>query len=782
MLDRLSTTVHAGVSDIGMSSGSGWSGGRNADGQATFAPVMSFDEPTFVVQQQQQQQHQQQQQQQQQQRQYYQQQHQQHPVQPDGQQPQLQQHAVYTGDRPGFYSLQQTQPFLGPSIPASNPTSSHLHRARGDSMMDSTFGVAPFDSFQHPDPGYLMATGASNVYPASELMASTATAPFPHSTAMSNHDSQSSFQWPPAESSSLHPAPHFELYGALGSASSEGSYGSGSSASNSQALRHDQLAAQQQQHSIALEISEQNSSHRTKKPAPLELHKHHSQQYPDQSWQVQEAITPNANSMSAQYSQPPRQQPRQSPTWQPGMPRSYSGGLLSPAQIQDSIMSDFHAASFAPAPYGSDAAAANSLHQASFELMRPVSSASGVSLTSSKGSGRSSLPRSGSIGEQHSPEIAFVAQMNQGGDANQTWLGSPSGSDSPNQHALRQGQRRISTPQRLQQMRASNMNAKHTANPTQTAVSGSNSYSLPSANLVDFDYTDHRLSAALASNAQISTNGSSDPSTPSRSQSQRGNTTPTIMEEDEAGHKRGQQQQGGPQEEAQRLAQFQHNNAGNVKRYRPTLRPDIYQQYAPFSLNFPEESLRGDLQDCSPFIDEVLANYLATPSRLGLGERSVLIMTSKVAQKSYGAEKRFLCPPPMVILVGSSWWSACHDSTRSTDDSEPTVLTPPRLNISMSGESNPQDSVLEWASSSGRLIDVGNPSSEMAISGRSIGRQLFINDTDEKKRHCEALVHISVPGSSSSGRRSLGTFASKPIKVISKPSKKRQSTRTSDCE
>ncbi|CBQ72461.1 related to J kappa-recombination signal binding protein [Sporisorium reilianum SRZ2] len=229
--------------------------------------------------------------------------------------------------------------------------------------------------------------------------------------------------------------------------------------------------------------------------------------------------------------------------------------------------------------------------------------------------------------------------------------------------------------------------------------------------------------------------------------------------------------------------------------YPPNMRPSLYQQVSMAEMN-QLRHVHGlgvtetNFGDCSAFIQDYVRQYISTPSRLGLGERNVLIMTTRVAQKSYGAEKRFLCPPPLVILIGSSWWNVCPASTRPSpfapagavdpDQAAPTVLSPPRVTINISGEPGVQDGALEWASSSGRLIDVGNPSSEMAISGRCIGKQLYISDVDEKRRHVEALVAISVPGSSPMDRRLLGTFPSRPIKVISKPSKKRQSSRNTE--
>lgn len=232
----------------------------------------------------------------------------------------------------------------------------------------------------------------------------------------------------------------------------------------------------------------------------------------------------------------------------------------------------------------------------------------------------------------------------------------------------------------------------------------------------------------------------------------------------------------------------------NQMSYPPSMRPSLYQQVSMAEMNQLRQ-IHGlgvserNLGDCSAFIGDYIRQYISTPSRLGLGERNVLIMTTKVAQKSYGAEKRFLCPPPLVILIGSSWWNVCPAPSRPSpfspagptdSDQTPTVLSPPRVTINISGEPGIQDGALEWASSSGRLIDVGNPSSEMAISGRCIGKQLYISDVDEKRRHVEALVSISVPGSSPMDRHLLGTFPSRPIKVISKPSKKRQSSRNTE--
>jgi len=182
-------------------------------------------------------------------------------------------------------------------------------------------------------------------------------------------------------------------------------------------------------------------------------------------------------------------------------------------------------------------------------------------------------------------------------------------------------------------------------------------------------------------------------------------------------------------------------------------------------------SIMGASNDLQTFIRPYLDQYIRTPNRLAFGERTVIVMSSKVAQKSYGTEKRFLCPPPTAIMIGNSWWT---DVVRRGEDPK---LSPPRVVISISGEPSPQEGSVEWAGSSGKPFDVADPPTGTTYVGRCVGKQLFISDVDEKKKKVEALVKITAPASDDEPDRVVGIFPSRPIKVISKPSKKRQSAK-----
>ncbi|KAF8210582.1 hypothetical protein K438DRAFT_1809954 [Mycena galopus ATCC 62051] len=179
----------------------------------------------------------------------------------------------------------------------------------------------------------------------------------------------------------------------------------------------------------------------------------------------------------------------------------------------------------------------------------------------------------------------------------------------------------------------------------------------------------------------------------------------------------------------------------------------------------------GNSTDLHTYIRPYLEQYIRTPNRLAFGERTVIVMSSKVAQKSYGTEKRFLCPPPTAIMIGNSWWT---EVARRGDEPK---LCPPRVVISISGEPTPQEGSIEWTGSSGKSFDVSDPPTGTTYTGRCVGKQLFISDVDEKKKKVEALVKITAPATEDEPERVIGTFPSRPIKVISKPSKKRQSAK-----
>lgn len=137
----------------------------------------------------------------------------------------------------------------------------------------------------------------------------------------------------------------------------------------------------------------------------------------------------------------------------------------------------------------------------------------------------------------------------------------------------------------------------------------------------------------------------------------------------------------------------------------------------------------------------------------------------------FSAKNRFLCPPPTAIMIGNSWWS---DVVRRGEDPK---LCPPRVVISISGEPAPQEGSIEWTGAAGKAFDVNDPPTGTTYIGRCVGKQLFISDVDEKKKKVEALVKIMAPASDDEPERVIGTFPSRPIKVISKPSKKRQSAK-----
>uniref|UniRef100_A0A8C6SK37 Recombination signal binding protein for immunoglobulin kappa J region-like n=1 Tax=Neogobius melanostomus TaxID=47308 RepID=A0A8C6SK37_9GOBI len=107
-------------------------------------------------------------------------------------------------------------------------------------------------------------------------------------------------------------------------------------------------------------------------------------------------------------------------------------------------------------------------------------------------------------------------------------------------------------------------------------------------------------------------------------------------------------------------------------------------------------------------------------------DQTITILHAKVAQKSYGNEKRFFCPPPCVYISGQGW----------------------RLM---------QDNL------KGKIQQLF-----------ACAKSLYISDQD-KRKHFRLLLRLFL-----GGRQEVGSFHSHHIKVISKPSQKRQSMKNAD--
>ena len=113
-------------------------------------------------------------------------------------------------------------------------------------------------------------------------------------------------------------------------------------------------------------------------------------------------------------------------------------------------------------------------------------------------------------------------------------------------------------------------------------------------------------------------------------------------------------------------------------------------------------------------------------------------------------------------------------------------MTPPKLTIHISGEQTSQQGVLEWYAPNGTVLDGSSSaaaannaaaSGDSTMSAKCVSKHLHINDADEKRKRVEVLVKMQLGNG-----LQLGTLASKGIKVISKPSKKRQSVKNMECK
>ncbi|CAJ1051174.1 recombining binding protein suppressor of hairless-like protein [Xyrichtys novacula] len=148
------------------------------------------------------------------------------------------------------------------------------------------------------------------------------------------------------------------------------------------------------------------------------------------------------------------------------------------------------------------------------------------------------------------------------------------------------------------------------------------------------------------------------------------------------------------------------------------------------------------------------------PGREAHADQSVTILHAKVAQKSYGTEKRFFCPPPCVYISGHGW-RVMQDHLKAAGYGDSAYRVCGYMCL---------DSCSQAQADTFKLVFDEQPNSKMFACAKS----LFISDQDKRKHFC-LLLRLFL-----GSRQEVGSFQSRMIKVISKPSQKRQSMKNAD--
>lgn len=162
-----------------------------------------------------------------------------------------------------------------------------------------------------------------------------------------------------------------------------------------------------------------------------------------------------------------------------------------------------------------------------------------------------------------------------------------------------------------------------------------------------------------------------------------------------------------------------------------------------------------------------------------------------------GSERRFLVPPPTAILLGASWWTHLptpYVAERKVDhniDQKLQIFAPSlQVEVSQGGEEKQakdnKETFVEWVSYDGHIFNQDIASADVfPVAGRVVGKDLYTPDlkddrnekSDKDKQLAHAVISVISPGLGTEKDRTIGNFTSKPIKIISKPSKKIQSYR-----
>ncbi|EFP08313.1 CRE-LAG-1 protein [Caenorhabditis remanei] len=168
----------------------------------------------------------------------------------------------------------------------------------------------------------------------------------------------------------------------------------------------------------------------------------------------------------------------------------------------------------------------------------------------------------------------------------------------------------------------------------------------------------------------------------------------------------------------------------------------------------------------------------------------ISIFHAKVAQKSYGNEKRFFCPPPCIYLIGQGWKVKKQrvfelvKSFKATSQKDllNTMETEPLHEQQASelvayigiGSDNSERQQLDFSAT--KVRHPGDQRQDPNIHDYCAAKTLFISDSDKRK-----YFDLNAQFFYGCGME-IGQFVSQRIKVISKPSKKKQSMKNTDCK
>ncbi|GAA6056291.1 hypothetical protein JCM3770_006760 [Rhodotorula araucariae] len=191
-------------------------------------------------------------------------------------------------------------------------------------------------------------------------------------------------------------------------------------------------------------------------------------------------------------------------------------------------------------------------------------------------------------------------------------------------------------------------------------------------------------------------------------------------------------------------------------------------------------------------VQSEIRDYLAAENGMELGEKTVVIMNPKIAQRSYGNEKRLLAPPPQALLLGSSWWttheansslslaaSAAAGKLPSPPPPKQRITLPPDVFVSISTDKvfPCVGATTQWVSDEGKLVLERDEAESAPLAGRALSKSLAVNVTGELNKEVsttvKTVVTICEPGAGEIEPRVWARLLGKPISVISKPSKKR---------